>query len=225
MALEIHSTPTRHTGRWIFLVILLLILIAAGWFGYKWYTTGVLPPVPLPIASASGNADESDVSADKIGTYTVAALSPRYVRIPALKVTDSRVYPIKLDSNNLFTYPDNIHDAGWYTKSNTPGNGGVIVLNGYSKGSSASGPFADAASLKPDDLIILERGDGMVYSYKVVDVKVQTVDEATSKGTKLLSTSARDGSEALNIIADSGLWVPKLGTFDHRVIVRSVLSN
>ena len=225
MSLEIHITKTHHPIRWIVLILIVAALGAAGWFGYKWYTTGEKPPLPIPLAAASDSVDETPVSDLQVSQYTVAEQKPRYIRIDTLNLANTRVQPVSLDDNNLLAYPANIHDAGWYQKSNTPGSGGVILLDGRSIGNTSAGPFKGLRALTFGSKIVLERGDGMVYSYSVVENKDMTIDDVNTVGMKDMTKSAKPGVEALNIITDSGSWVPKLGMFDHRIMLRAILVN
>jgi hypothetical protein len=206
-------------------IILIAALGAAGWFGYKWYTTGERPPVPLPLAAASDAVDETEVSVSQISQYTVADEKPRYVRIDTLDLANTRLKPVGLDANNLLAYPSNIHDAGWYEKSNTPGSGGVILINGRSIGNKSEGPFKGLSSLTFGSKITLERGDGTLHTYSVVENKDMTIEDVNSTGMKNMTLSAKEGIEALNIMSDSGTWVPKLGVFDGRTMVRAILVN
>lgn len=225
MSLEIEFTKKRHTVRWVILIIVIALIAASGWFAYRWYTTGQLPPIKLPLASADTSVDESNVSSLDINQYTVAAIRPRYIQIPSLNLSQTRIYAVGLDANNLLQYASNIHDVGWYQKSNTPGNGGVILLDGRGKGNTTTGPFVDLALIQPGSHIIVARGDGMIYTYSVVDTNTMSFAEAITNGVKKISQAVTQGTETLNIVADAGTWVPKLNMFDHRVLLRASLLN
>jgi hypothetical protein len=207
------------------LILLIVALGVGGWYGFKWYTTGEKPPVPIPLAAASESVDETPVSDLLISQHVVDELKPRYIRIDSLNLPNTRVQPVNLDENNLLAYTANIHDAGWYEKSNTPGSGGVILIDGRSIGNTSSGPFKGLYALKFGSKIVLERGDGMIYSYSVVENKDMTIEDVNMTGMTDMTKSAKPGVEALNIITDSGSWVPKLGMFDRRIMLRSILVN
>ena len=223
MSLEIAYTKKRHTARWIILILFIGLIAASSWFGYRWYTTGQLPPLPLPLATADTSVDETNVSSLAVSQYTVSSLNPRYINIPSLDVTDTRIYPVNLSANNMLTYASNIHDVGWYQKSNTPGNGGVVLLNGHTKGLSQNGPLLKLSSLKKGDKIMVKRGDGMLFTYAVDDIQTFTTDEFSTTAPSLMNTAPENGKEALNIVVDAGTWIPKQGRFNQRLLVRSSL--
>jgi sortase (surface protein transpeptidase) len=224
MALEVQYTKERHPGRWVAVCILIAIIGAGGWFGYEWYQTGNLPFV-LPLRIADTAVDESTVSDGDISAYTVPALQPRYIRIPSLDVANTRIYAVGLDNGNLLESPSNLHDATWYKKSATPGSGGVMIIDGHSIGIDHDGVFKGLKSLKKDESIIIQRGDGHIFTYKVVENASVSLDEFTSTGMKTMGRSADPGTEALNIITFDGIWVPRLGTFDKRIMVRAIITQ
>src|SRR5665647_1226294 len=141
MALDIYYTQDRHTGRLIFSLILIALLAAAGWYGYRWYTTGEIP-FSLPIASANTAVSESAITPAQISRYSVPASQPRYLRIPSLDVGNTRVFPVNLNASNQIEDTPNINDTAWYKKSATPGSGGVVVIAGHNVGVGHDGTFS-----------------------------------------------------------------------------------
>lgn len=223
MTLEIHTPKSHHPVRWIIVLLIFAIIFTAGWFGYRWYTTGEIPsPIKMFIAANTASS-EVGASVSDITSYTVPALHPRYIHIDSIGLSNTRIYPVALNASSLLAYPSNVHDVGWYQKSGTPGSGDVILLNSRSEAYSGVGPLSDSSKLKLGDIISLVRGDGTKFTYKILDNKIMTIAEVNDSGMKLMSTAAVKDKEALNIIADSGVWVPKLGTYDHRTILRSVV--
>ena len=91
-----------HLWRWLFVLTFIAMIIATGWFAYKWYTTGEKPPfVPLPAeALADPSVDESPVSLTAINNYKVDAKHPRYISIPVLGITKARVQSVGLTKYN-----------------------------------------------------------------------------------------------------------------------------
>lgn len=223
MALEVEYAPERHPGRIVFLVILILLVAAVGWFAYRWYWNGDSLPIPLPIASADSSVDESDVTATQVAQYTVPDSNPRFITIPSLNVGDTRIYPVDLDGNNLLKYATDIHDAGWYKKSGTPGNGGVILIDAYNQGSNTTGAFAKLGTLQKDDKITLQRGDGKIFTYKVVENQSMSLDQVNATGMTTMGKAVTPGLEGLNLMTFDGKWVPRLGTFDKRIMLRAVI--
>lgn len=222
MALDIYYTKERHPGRWIAFIIFLALLGAAGWYGYKWYSTGEFP-IPLPIASADSGVNESVVTEAQIKQYSVPANNPRYISIPSQFIGNTRVFPLGLAADKQLATSDNINDAAWYEKSSTPGSGGVVLINGHSTGIRHDGAFAKLKTLQADASIVIERGDGKQFTYKVVENKSVTIEELAATGMKTMGQPVDSGKEGLNIITNDGKWVPRLGTFDHRVLLRAAI--
>lgn len=225
MALDIQFHKNRHPIRWIVAILLIALLVAGGWFGYRWYTTGDIPLASVPLVNAGTIVDESMITPLQVSQYTVTALRPRYIKIPSLDVGNTRIYPVRLDTNNLLEYPSNIHDVGWYEKSDTPGGGTVILLNSHSKGIHENNPLVRLKNLHEGDLITLERGDGKLFNYKVVENEIMTIDKVNDTGMKRMGQPVEASAEGLNIIADDGTWIPKLGTFDRRIMLRAVITE
>ncbi len=50
-----------------------------------------------------------------------------------------------------------------------------------------------------------------------------SLDDVNTKGMKMMAESAVPGKEALNLITCDGKWVPRLGQFDRRIMLRAVL--
>lgn len=222
--LEIKQQKEFHLWRWFFALIVIAILIAAGWFGYRWYTTGEEPPIPIPVASADPSIDETEVSKAQIAEYTVPATHPRYISIPKLGISKVRVQKVGLTANNLIDVPKNIHDTAWFDKSVTPGSGyGAVLIDGHNGGVTKDGVFAKLGTLENGDTITVERGDGKKFTYEVRENKSMTLDEANETGMKNMMKSFEEGEEGLSLITCDGNWVPRIQQFDRRIMLRAVL--
>ncbi len=221
--LVIGQKRKRHFGKWLLSFVVVILLIVAGWYLYRWYATGEAPPFPAPIAKADPAVDESDVPTAMVASYTVPATHPRYVSIPSLGIGNTRVYPVGVTAQNVLDTPRNINDAAWYTKSMTPGTGyGAVLIDGHNGGITKNGVFAKLSTLKTGDEIDVERGDGQKFSYKVVENQTMSLDEVNATGMKMMMQSADPNKEGLNLITCAGKWVPRLGQFDQRVMLRAV---
>lgn len=224
MALQIYDTPKRHIFRNVVLVLILVsILVAVAWYGYKWYTSGEQPPVSLPVVGATHSVDESAVNEEDITNFTVANDAPRFLTVPGLRVEIKRIIPVGFDDNQVLQLPSNINDIGWYNKSGTPGSNKVIVMTAHGSGIRSSGPLANAAVLQAGDIIRIERGDGDIFTYKIVDVTTYGVEEFNSKISVSLGTPVVKDIEGVNIIITTGKWVPLFGTYDTRTLMRASL--
>ncbi|MBH1980829.1 sortase [Candidatus Saccharibacteria bacterium] len=208
---------------WIVGIVLVVLLVVAGWFGYRYYTTGEQPPIPVAFAAANPEVDESTVTSEQKDSHKVPANLPRYISIPALGVDSARVMSVGVKSNGELDTPKNIFDVGWYDKSATPGSGSsALLLDGHNGGPTKGGVFEKLPELKLGDQITIERGDGKKYTYEVAENKTLSLDDLNSGGMKRMSESASDVSEGLNLISCTGNWVPAKNTYDQRVTIRAI---
>ena len=224
--LQIQTKREFHLWHWVVAFIVVGIMCAAAWWGYSWYTKGT--PLPIPIAAAKGDTSisEADVSAADIDNYSVAPDKPRYILLPTLGIGKTRIYPVGVTKQNILYTPRNINDAAWYNKSVTPGTGyGAVLINAHSGGISKDGVFANLGILKNGDIVKVERGDGKELNYRVVENQTMSLEEATTSGMKMMMQSADSSKEGLNLITCAGKWIPRLGQFDQRVMIRAVYAD
>ena len=222
--LKIKHESSHVMARTVAAIVFIALCLLVAFYGLRWYNTGETGPFPLPIAAAGPVVDETDVTDEQLTEFKAEAGEPRYISIPVLDVAQSRVIGIGTDKNNALQLPDNIHDAGWYKKSALPGSGtGSVLIVGRSGGPTRPGAFARVTSLQPDDLIIIERGDGVSLNYRVYDVRTMSVEKAMQSGIKEMMYSAEPDTEGLGIVVSSGKWVPKHREYDRRVMIRALL--
>lgn len=216
----------KRSYAWAITLLLGLLLIfgGAGWYVYRWYMHGEEPPIPVAaLVAADPTVDESEVSAQQIIEHTVPAAQPRYISIPSLSVSKTRVFSVGVDEANMLGSPANINDAAWYDKSATPGSGGVVLIDGHNGGISKDGVFANLGTLQRGAIIEVERGDGERFRYEVRENQSMALDEVNASGMKMMMESAESGKEALNLITCDGKWVPQYKQFDRRIMLRAVL--
>ncbi|MGK2895994.1 MAG: class F sortase [Candidatus Saccharimonadales bacterium] len=217
----------RHKREYPFAWILILLVIctlftAAGWYAYRWYMTGEVPPM-VKAQSGDPEIDETPVTKEEISQHIVPADHPRYISIPAINVSQTRVLSVGVTSAGQLDVPDNIDDAAWYDKSALPGSGyGAVLIDGHNGGISRNGVFAKLGMLQKGDTIVIERGDGKKLIYKVIENQSMSLDEVNNTGMKMMMQSADPEKEGLNIITCDGKWIPRLKQFDARIMLRSV---
>lgn len=185
---------------------------------------GEEPPITVPLfVTADPDVDETEVTAEQIDTHTVPAANPRYVSIPSLGITNTRVFAMGVGKDNSLLSPANISDAAWYDKSATPGSGGVVLMNAHNGGVTRNGVFAKLGTLSKGEIIEIERGDGQKFHYEVRENQSMPLEEVRESGMKMMTQSAEPGKEALNLITCDGKWVPRFKQFDRRIMLRAVL--
>jgi len=205
-----------------------LFVLAAGaayaYFGLRWYNTGELSPLPLPVAAADSSIDETPVTKKQVDSYTVAANQPRYLVDSKLNDGTARVTRVGVTERNMLDVPKNLDDTGWYAKSAAPGSGvGAVLIDGHNGGATRDGVFARLDRLVKGDQISLERGDGKRFTYEVYDVRDMPLQWVNDVGMKEMMRSVEPDKEGLSLITCSGKWVPKDKVFDRRILVRATI--
>ncbi len=200
-------------------------LALSGWLTYRYFTTGELPSaLSVRALQADPSVDETPVTKQQIDQHTVAADEPRYVSIPSLGVSNTRVFSVGVTENNQLGTPKNISDTAWYNKSAKPGQGfGAILIDGHNGGITRNGVFAELGKLQFGETITVERGDGKTYTYEVRENQSMPLEEVNKTGMRMMMESAEEGKEGLNLITCDGKWVPKYRQFDRRIMLRAVL--
>lgn len=161
---------------------------------------------------------EDSPSAFSESAYSVAPNLPRLIRIPKIKV-ESRITRLGMQSNGKLRSPGNIFDTGWFEGSAKPNESGAMLLAGHVHGPTKPGVFYNLHKLVAGDLLEVERGDGQVFNYKVVETKTyhrDNVDMAAAM-TPFLS-----GERGLNIITCSGDIDDSGNHYEDRLIVYAV---
>ena len=167
---------------------------------------------------------EEQPTENEIREYTVAADRPRYLTVEKLRIRNARILPMGVNAKGELDTPRNIFDVGWYESSGKPGQGKTLMIDGHNGGPHVHGVFKDLPNLVEGDIIKIERGDGAIYTYEVVENKTIPLSEADS----YMSTAARSpesGRESVTLISCTGEWSQQQGTYLSRQFVRAVLSE
>lgn len=228
IGLEIDQKRDFRAVRWLIILGIVLLLVAIGYYGVMWYTTGARPPlVPLPaVAYADPTVNETPITKKQIDEYTVPATNPRYISIPSLNVSKARVVLVGLLPNNELDTPLHIDDTGWYDKSAFPGQGyGVVLIDGHNGGISRNGIFSHLDRLKNGDKITIERGDGKKMTYSIVENRTMSLKDANKTGMNRLLQPYDPEKEGLGLITCAGDWVPRDKVFNKRIMVRAVADS
>ena len=166
--------------------------------------------------------DETEITEKQRAEYFVPADYPRYLSIEKLGIVNARVIELGLTANGELDTPTSIFDAGWYTQSSKPGAGGVMVIDGHNGGPNVEGIFKHLNTLYTDDIITIERGDGTIFKYKVVENKEVPLAEADSYMTTAF-TSPEPGKESITIISCIGEWSQVQQTYLSRQFLISII--
>lgn len=176
------------------------------------------------VQGATTGDDTAPPSTEKpspaaVRNHAVSPLNPRYIDIPRLNI-HARVLSMDVTRKNELKSPYNIYDAGWYNASSRPGENGAMLVDGHSGIGKTHGIFHNLMQLQPGDDISVKRGDGQVFTYKVVRSEVVDVDNINMAKLLVSENTAKPG---LNLITCAGDEIPGTFTLRQRAIVYAVM--
>jgi LPXTG-site transpeptidase (sortase) family protein len=171
-------------------------------------------------AANHGHATGSNPSTKKpswsaFEKYQVAADLPRYIFIPKIHV-QAIVKQTGLTKDGAIGAPTNVFYTDWYTGSAKPGKKGAMLIDGHVSSWTTHGVFYNLKKLRPGNKIKIERGDGHLFTYKVVKTKKYPDNHVNMK--KVLSP-VNPPKPGLNLITCTGHVKPGTSEFDHRLVV------
>lgn len=165
---------------------------------------------------------EVEPTEQEVVEYTVAADRPRYLSIDRLGISKARVLPMGINANGELSTPNNIFDVGWYYSSGKPGQGGTLLIDGHNGGPHVQGVFKDLPALGDGDIITIERGDGQIFQYSVVENKTVALSDSNDYMATAMMSPMR-GHESVTLISCTGEWSQAQGTYLSRQFVRAIL--
>lgn len=167
---------------------------------------------------------EEEPTEQEVREYVVAPDRPRYLSISKLGINKARILPMGVNASGELDTPRNIFDVGWYEASGKPGQGGTMVIDGHNGGPHVLGVFKNLPNLVSGDIITVERGDGVIYNYEVVENQSILLSEADA----YMATAAKSpqpGKESVTLISCTGEWSQQQRTYLSRQFVRAVLAE
>ncbi|MBQ6130282.1 class F sortase [Candidatus Saccharibacteria bacterium] len=222
--------PTRGRIEKILAGVLVFILgvffVKTALWEYSYYSEkeGSARAEAVNNLSSAPDVDETPVTEEDRAAYSVPADHPRYLSIEKLGIKNARVLSMGVLTSGELDTPNNIFDVGWYNASGTPGSGRTLLIDGHNGGPNVVGVFKYLNQLEKGDQLVVERGDGALFTYSVVENNEVPLDAADDY-MKTALTSAEPGTEGLTLISCIGEWSQTRQTYLSRQFVRAVLSN
>jgi LPXTG-site transpeptidase (sortase) family protein len=174
-------------------------------------------PKPPLGSSLSGPAPSSvKPKPEAIASYSVPPADPKYLTIPAIRVTKARIVQLGLMKNNEIAVPDNIYDAGWYKGSVKPGQKGAMFIYGHVSNWTAHGMFYSLKKLEAGDKIIVTRGDNKTFIYQVNATRIYPYDKVDM--SQVLAPTNAD-KPSLNLMTCTGQIIKGTSEFSERLVV------
>lgn len=218
----------KHAFRTVFPLAVAAVALVSGLavFGFSLHQNKQAAAQVTAIVKqtqAASNADTTDesipseepVTETAKRSYAVIPDTPRLITIEKIKVF-ARVMPMGILKSGALATPRNTYDAGWYTGSSKPGDGGATLIVGHALGGVGTGVFYNIKKLNVGDTIKVERGDGQVFSY-IIRIKEQVAADKVDNAKLLLPVTV--GKPGLNVMTCGGKFDAKEQAFDDRVIV------
>ena len=203
-------------------LLFLIFLVKVATFEANYYNEKEGSERAVAEQADSQELDETEPTKEEVVEYTVAPDRPRYLSIEKLSITNSRVLPMGVNTEGELDTPKNIFDVGWYEGSGKPGQGGTMIIDGHNGGPHVHGVFKNTPNLAKGDIIQIERGDGKIFKYKVVE----NVAVPLSESNAYMSTAAKSpesGKESVTLITCTGEWSQAQDTYLSRQFTRAVL--
>ena len=210
---------------WALLAILLIVfLVRVLVFENNYYGEKEGSERSAAIVNEGTDLDETEPTDDEVKEYTVAPDRPRYLTVEKLGVKNARVLPMRVNTSGELDTPRNIFDVGWYEASGKPGQGGTLMIDGHNGGPHVHGVFKSLPDLATGDIITVERGDGAIFNYKVVENKTVPLEDSDA----YMSAAARSpepGTESVTLITCTGEWSQVQRTYLSRQFTRAILAE
>lgn len=165
---------------------------------------------------------EVEPTEEEVREYIVSPDRPRYLTVEKLGIYNARILPMGVNSRGELSTPNNIFDVGWYEASGMPGQGGTLIIDGHNGGPHVRGVFKDLPDLSDGDIVTVERGDGVVYKYAVVENETVALADADAY-MAVAAKSPEPGKESVTLISCTGEWSQQQRTYLSRQFVRAVL--
>jgi sortase (surface protein transpeptidase) len=156
-------------------------------------------------------------SQNDLNSYSVAPGAPRFIYIQKLNVK-ARIRPLGLTDKGQLEAPENVYDTGWFNKSSYPGQNGAMIIDGHISSWTTRGVFYGLPTLKLNDQIKIENGNGSNVIYKVKSIKIYDANVIDMSEILNPTNPAKPG---LNLITCSGEVVKGTNEFNKRTVVFS----
>lgn len=176
------------------------------------------PPQNLTISQVDVTPAPSSVkpTVQAIASYKVAPTLPKYISIPAIGISDTRIIRLGILSNGQIATPDNIFDTGWYDGSAKPGQNGAMFIYGHVSSWTADGIFYNLKKLRPGDDITITRGDNQTFTYQVV---TSTVYPYMNVNMSAVLSPINPSVPGLNLMTCTGQVISGTSQFNERLVV------
>ena len=235
---KVDGKPKRRVSRKLVLSIIAgLLLVVNLAIGVVAITLSNTRPI-VPDVSELEPVEEPEEPEDEVNTedlvdepeevdaenYQVSPNKPRFFTLASIGLHNVPVTEFGLVNGNQLGAPKGIRVVGWYYQSAFPGKQGVTVLNGHG-GGLGNGIFRDLPRAKVGDEVVIETGDGHVYTYVIEEMTYKALGTEANSYMYIIYQPLREGVPTLTMITCTGNWIRELQTYDQRLFVRASLRS
>jgi len=176
------------------------------------------PPDNLKVSSVDVAPAPSSVkpTVEAVASYNVAPTLPKYISIPSIGISNTRIIRLGILSNGQIATPDNIYDTGWYDASAKPGQNGAMFIYGHVSSWTANGIFYNLKKLQPGDDITITRGDNQIFTYQVITIKIYPYMNVDMSA---VLSPIKPTLPGLNLMTCTGQVIAGTSEFNERLVV------
>lgn len=145
---------------------------------------------------------------------SIAPSEPTYMRISSIDLSVEFEEPLGINDNGTIEVPENSEKVAWYRYGPTPGETGPSVILGHVDSLEGPAIFYSLGQVKKDDLIEIDREDGSVAIFKVVEM--ERVDQERFPTQKVYGPVPHAG---IRLITCSGNYDNESQRYSHNLIV------
>ena len=206
----------KSNKRILFLGVFIIVVCIVVWFIAK---ERVNSPVTdeTEIVTYSTDSPSEEKPGDNY-VWKGSPQNPNNISINSVGI-NSYIQAVGVDQNKEVAVPSNIHLAGWFTSSVSPGQKGLSIIDGHVNGRTQDGVFKNLPDVQKDDEVLVTLGNGTVNKFKVFEITEVGEPEAAS----ILFSQNPKVSNQLNLITCVGSFNQNTRRYDKRVIVSAEL--
>jgi sortase (surface protein transpeptidase) len=205
----------KHGRPLLFCIVTIIGLGVVGYLAYQQFAPNDISKDSIKVQDELPLASVPATMTDK-QAYAVSPSHPKYLKISQLGI-EARVIGVGVTKEGALDAPKTAWEAGWYKDSATPGSPGAILIDGHVNDNRHTlGVFGRLKDIVDGDEIIIERGDGQQFRYKVV--KKEQIPAGSVDMNRMLRP-VTPGKPGINLITCGGSYDTRKGSFSDRILV------
>lgn len=208
-----NSYRVRSVALLVAVVVAVGLIVYGGLGLYRWWqkTHGA------PVVSDNFDVvepDETVISVTDQPPFSYTAQEPKKIVLPSIGAS-GYIQKVGKTKDSAVGVPSNIHLAGWYSGSATPGDVGLSIVDGHLQGRYRDGIFHRLGEMKVGDTVQVIYGDDATKEFEVVSVKNIPVAQA---GQAMLVKEPTI-TQQLTLITCGGAYTESDRSYAERVLV------